>query len=164
MLPGIELDRSWFTNPLNTPGGQIIPYPGSGTFAEIVHFNMSCCSSSTTTKDSGGGGGGGSGGSGGSSNNPISGTISISTVSGPDFTIPHYLGFVPEDPNDKSSWTFKHKALTNITAGCNPLLTAEKGVHPGEGPPCNVGYRGVIRTRFTFGGTATEDVTLYVLA
>ena len=26
MLPGVELHRSWFHNPLNTKSGQIIPY------------------------------------------------------------------------------------------------------------------------------------------
>ena len=68
-------------------------------------------------------------------------------------------------------------AFTNITQGCDPLDGGDSGAGAGAGAgatgaggnsklrgrPCNVGHRGVIRTRFAFGGTAGEDVTLYAL-
>ena len=132
MLPGLELRREWFTNPLNSKVGQMIPYPGSGTFAELVHFNLSSSSSSSSS------------------------TASISTISGPDFTVPHYLGFVPP-PNihpavDPNLWYYKHRAMANISAGCHPTTS------------CNVGNEGTIRTRFAFGGTASEDVALYAVS
>lgn len=42
--------------------------------------------------------------------------------------------------------------MTNISVGCNPTTS------------CNVGNQGSIRTRFAFGGTATEDVALYAVS
>ena len=81
--------------------GQVIHYPGSGTFAELVHFNLT-----------GGGRGEGS-----------HGTASISTVSGPDLTIPHFLGFLPEEPTEPNSWTFKCVAFwpnRTVSAALSP--------------------------------------------
>jgi len=113
-----------------------VHYPGSGTFAELVHFNLTAA---------------GAGG--------VHGTASISTVSGPDITVPHFLGFLAEDPSEPDSWTFKHKTPTNITAGCD-----HSNGGGGGGWPCNVGDRGTIRTRFAFGGTPAADVALYGLS
>lgn len=132
MLPGLRLSRDWFSR---TPSGQMIPYPGSGTFAETVHFNLSA----TATESS-------------------SATVSVSTVSGPDLTIPHFLGFVPSDrANLDGQWQYKHQTNPNLTAGCDPFDA------PGSSP-CALGDQGKIRTRFSFGGTPDADVALYGLS
>ena len=114
----------------------MIPYPGSGTFAETVHFNITVGVSSFAT-------------------------VSVSTVSGPDVTIPHFLGFIPTDGAKLDGrWQFKHQTNPNVTAGCDPLNEGEGG----SGPPCAVGNKGMIRTRFSFGGTPAADMALYGLS
>lgn len=132
MLPGLRLRRDWFTH---TPTGQMIPYPGSGTFAETVHFNLSATAAASSFA-----------------------TVSVSTVSGPDLTIPHFLGFVPSDgANLDGQWQYKHQTNPNVTAGCDPFNT------PGS-TPCALGDKGTIRTRFSFGGTPDSDMALYGLS
>jgi hypothetical protein len=72
--------------------------------------------------------------------------------------VPHYLGFVPlgKDPL-RDGWGFKHKALANITSGCDPRDSD-------QGPPCAFADAGTVRTRWAFGGSPTADVTLYAVS
>ena len=130
MLPGIMLTKQWFTSQAAVGTGQTVPYPGSGTFAESVHFNLTA---------PGGG----------------FATASISTISGPDVTIPHFLGFVPRQ-DGSGMMEYKHQTLTNVSANCDPTNGAVDGR-----VPCALGDKGVVRTRFSFGAAASQDLTLY---
>lgn len=133
-LPGLLLNQSWFQS--EGSGGVVMPYPGSGTFAEFTHLNMST----------------------GNGSSPYA-SLSISTISGPDYAIPQMIGFL-ETGNDM--WRYEHRALVNVSAGCDPSNGGWPAVPSSQGSqPCAFGLNGVVRTRFAIGGSVAEDMTLY---
>jgi len=131
-LPGLVLAPAWFARQRGQ--GVSIPYPGCGTwcgtFADIVHWDYGANNTS----------------------------VSVAAVSGPDLTVPHYLGFYPEAPvgDETGLWRYRHDAIVNISAGCNRTCT------PGAKTPCcGVGATGTLLVRIAVGGTAAADVELY---
>lgn len=134
LLPGVVLNASWFNASVST----YIPYPGSGTFAELLHVNVS----------SGGAPGG------------APATLSVFDVSGgPDVAVPHFNGLFNapasfKTPDEQNPWVFDRSINpVNVSAGCDPAGAGAQ--------PCGLGVRGVVRSRFAVGGSVLDDVALY---
>ena len=146
-LPGIMLNASFFSRSSGPgAGGATLPYPGSGVFAETIHFNFSAT-----------GTGGGA---------PFS-TLSVMTVSGPDYAIPAFKSLRPAAAPAPAGYFVYDRSLNpiNVTEGCDPLNGGWSGggARPSgaAGPPCALGLKGTVKTRFAFGGSVLEDIELY---
>lgn len=135
-LPGIILNSSFFAQGVTTE----VPYPGSGTFAEFVHLNVSAGAA----------------------------TLSLFTVAPPDLAIPHFTGFAPAPGAGQGLVAYSHSiSPINLTNGCDatnggwaggsssrPPLSAVR-------PPCALGAGGLVRVRLALGGSILEDMQLY---
>ena len=116
-----------------------IPYPGSGTFAEFLHIAPTATAS-----------------------------VSLFTVSGPNYTIPHTKGLYPAPASGAGLWRYAHSIQPiNVSGGCDIINGGWLGgdtrpaVGAGIAPVCALGRAGVVRVRLAFNGTVLEDIRLY---
>lgn len=119
-----------------------IPYPGSGTFAEFVHIAPTTVAS-----------------------------VSLFTVSGPNYTIPHFKGLYPVPASGANLWRYAHSIQPiNVTDGCDPRNGGWQGgdlrplVGAGVAPVCALGLAGTVRVRIALNGSVFEDLQLYGVA
>lgn len=115
-----------------------IPYPGSGSFAEFLHVNTSESS------------------------------VSIFTLSGPNYTIPHMKGLYPVPESGQGLWRYAHSIQPiNVTGSCDPLNGGWVGTdfhfqHNSMNPnPCALGLLGTCMVRIAVNGSALDDILLY---
>jgi len=115
-----------------------IPYPGSGSFAEFLHVNTSESS------------------------------VSIFTLSGPNYTIPHMKGLYPVPESGQGLWRYAHSIQPiNVTGSCDPLNGGWVGTdfhfqHNSMNPnPCALGLIGKVMVRIAVNGSALDDILLY---
>jgi hypothetical protein len=112
-----------------------IPYPGSGVFAEFLHVNASRSS------------------------------VSLFTISGPLYTIPHMKSLYPAPASGQGLWRYAHSIQPiNVTDGCDPLNGEWIGgdTRPSTSMnPCALGLLGTVRVRIAINGSAMNDLILY---
>jgi len=135
-LPGIILNTSFFAQGISTE----VPYPGSGTFAEFLHLNVSAGAAS----------------------------LSVFSVSAPDLALPHFKGFSPAPASGAGLVMYSHSiAPINVSNHCdvrNGGWTGGSALRPPldpSAPPCALGEGGVVRVRLALGGGILEDMQLY---
>lgn len=113
-----------------------VPYPGSGVFAEFLHVTASQSSS-----------------------------VSIFTVSGPSYTIPHMKSLYPAPESGKGLWRYAHSIQpVNVTGSCDPINGGWTGGAKNTNAttsPCALGFLGTVLVRIAVNGSALDDLLLY---